>query len=55
MKVKFAHNGDIRTRTKFLFIPKTVNKELRWLEHATWQEFYSDYYSRWIGERWIDS
>jgi hypothetical protein len=32
--------GDIRTRTRFLFIPTLINHEWRWLEPATWKERY---------------
>jgi len=32
--------GDKVIRKKFLLFPKTVNKELRWLEKASWEEEY---------------
>ena len=33
-------NDDIRVRTKFLWFPKTINEETRWLERATWEECF---------------
>lgn len=30
--------GKIRTITKFLWVPRTIESETRWLEHATWTE-----------------
>jgi hypothetical protein len=30
--------GDQRTRTAFLFIPKKIETEWRWLERAKWTE-----------------
>lgn len=29
-----------RLREEFLWLPKTINDELRWLEMATWTEMY---------------
>jgi hypothetical protein len=34
------NNGDRRLRTAFLFFPKTINGETRWLETASWIEKY---------------
>jgi hypothetical protein len=33
--------GDTRTVTAFLWWPKRVGQETRWLETATWQETWS--------------
>lgn len=30
--------GSRRVKTRFLFLPKTINRETRWLERATWRE-----------------
>ena len=38
MKIFAPEIGDRRTKTKFLFFPKEINKEIRWLERATWVE-----------------
>lgn len=32
--------GDMRTITRFLLFPKRINREVRWLEKATWVELY---------------
>lgn len=44
-----------RTITKFLFFPKKINGEWRWLEIATYKQKYmysSD--AGWIDWEWID-
>lgn len=33
-------NNDTRLRTNFLWFPKTINEETRWLERATRVEYY---------------
>lgn len=30
--------GDFRHKTRFLFLPMTIEKQVRWLEVATWVE-----------------
>ncbi len=30
--------GDLRHKTRFLFFPKTIDRQTRWLELATWAE-----------------
>jgi hypothetical protein len=32
------HVGDIRERSAYLFVPKTIDGETRWLEDAKWKE-----------------
>lgn len=32
--------GDRRIVTRFLLFPKRINREVRWLEKATWEESY---------------
>ena len=32
--------GDLRSRTAFLFFPKTIEGQTRWLEKASWTERY---------------
>ena len=39
MRFKRPQSGDIRTRKGFLFFPKTIDNETRWLEKATWTQF----------------
>ena len=37
-QTKDWHHGDKVIRKGFLLFPKTVNKEMRWLEKASWEE-----------------
>ena len=52
--------GDVyyRKRKKFLFFPKTIDNEKRWLEVAEWEEYWHNNtsweYMRWIPTKWID-
>ncbi len=59
MRKQLPKNHTKRTRTKFLFFPKTIKGEKRWLEKATWEEYClsSDTSGQtfWYGIRWIDS
>jgi hypothetical protein len=32
--------GDLRIRTKYLFLPMTIEKQTKWLERSTWVELY---------------
>lgn len=66
MKINFKDKpcpqvGDLRTKTKFLYIPKIIDDELRWWEEATWKELYtwadtwdSDRKLKWCKHRWVD-
>ena len=45
--------GTRRIKRRFLFFPKEINNEVRWLECAKWEEQYY-YYLTWIPTRWID-
>ncbi len=40
-----------RIRSRFLWFPKVIERELRWLEKATWEEVY---YCGWTPDKWID-
>jgi len=48
--------GTHRTRTAFLWLPKNIHREVRWLQWATWQEtfYYTARYEFWYPDRWID-
>ena len=41
--------------TRFLFLPKTISGETRWLERATWEREYGvlvfDNFSSWLSGR----
>lgn len=39
-KLTSARKGDERTVTRFLWLPKKIGREIRWLEKATWVERY---------------
>lgn len=44
--------GETRIKKGFLFLPKRVDNELRWLEKATWMERYT--YNKWYIIRWLN-
>lgn len=51
-------NGDLRTVRRFLWWPKTLGQETRWLEVATIQQVWSGSYScgnRFKFDDWFDS
>jgi len=61
IKLKEVDIGTKRRKTRFLFIPKIINNELRWLEIATYEQkfmeaTYVDYEEgdRWINTRWLN-
>jgi hypothetical protein len=41
--------GDRRIRARFLFWPKTILGETRWLEWAKWEEEYATRLEYWYG------
>ena len=52
MKIKHQPRpsfGDMRTRTEFLWWPKRICYETRWLERASWRE---EYIKMWDGLDW---
>ena len=53
-------NGDIRICHGFLFLPKVINNELRWLETAWWEERFhsmlgedSETNGYWDATKWL--
>jgi hypothetical protein len=52
--------GDTREVRAFLWLPKRINGETRWLERAVWEESYirllmSDWvFIGWRANRWLD-
>lgn len=56
MRFELPRQGDMRIKTGFLFFPKTIGYERRWLEFATWnEEYYEGYLSTsWEPRCWID-
>lgn len=57
-KNKKRYHGDTRIKSGFLFFPKTIHNETRWLEHATWTERFTSGSSWescfWYGLEWLD-
>jgi len=49
-------DGDIRTRTSFLFFKKCIGRECRWLERASYEQRYTTggMYPFWDDVRWMD-
>ena len=52
--------NETRVRTRFLWMPKTIDGQTRWLELAAWQERYSGVVSGvvsrvpvWDAVRWV--
>ena len=52
---------DTRLVTKFLFFPKIIDRQIRWLERATWKEIYWFRIDTlmigfgWEALKWVDS
>lgn len=49
---------DRRTVSGFLILPKTIGREQRWFERATWTEHYSPDFGildgAWVAIEWVD-
>ena len=68
MKIKLKPEpelGDIRIVSKFLWFPKYINREWRWLEKASYKQIYrkvwvalydatSAFFIEWCDEEWVD-
>lgn len=61
MREKQYRNGDRRIQAKFLFFPKTINGDSRWLTYEVWEEIYALHTSLparfiedWQPLHWID-
>ena len=50
--------GDSRTKKGFLFLPKRIGNETRWLEFATWKQFcyweLNGEFYKWVDYKWVD-
>ena len=47
-------DGQKRTRTEFLFMPKRIGHEARFWEWASWVEEYKWFIGGWAAVRWVD-
>lgn len=47
-------DGQKRTRTEFLFLPKGIGREVRFWERASWIEEYNGFIGTWAAVRWVD-
>ena len=59
MRWKSYVEGDKRTRSGFLWFPKTIEGVTRWLERAEWEEQYIMTclplgYLYWYAQHWMD-
>jgi hypothetical protein len=43
----------VRTRCRFLWLPRSIRGRLRWLEKATWAEEWRNHWVDGVGPRWI--
>lgn len=62
MRWKELRVGDTRIKHGFLFLPKHMNGEWRWLEFATWEQVVRvvlvtpvGYRLAWRNDTWIDN
>ena len=55
--------GQTRVKTRFLFLPKKIQKTTRWLELARWTQIYESRYNssrkrndkpRWHNLQWVE-
>jgi hypothetical protein len=63
MRKQTPERGTTRIKKGFTFLPMTINKETRWLEHIQWEEkvvywegvFNHEYKGwSWVSTRWIN-
>jgi hypothetical protein len=45
-------HGEHRQRRVFLWFPRTLNRETRWLEMATVEQEY--WFTSWLWLKWVD-
>ena len=48
-------DGTLRVRNEFLWFPKTIGDETRWLETAEWEERYRIYHGYDGFEKWWET
>ena len=56
--MRYIHydRNELKTKTKFLFFPKRIWDETRWLEIATWNEkhLYDGVFYTWQPIEWVN-
>jgi hypothetical protein len=50
--MRWKTKDSIRIQTGFLFLPKTINYQTRWLEFARWEEVLEE--NEWHIVKWIN-
>ncbi len=45
-------HGDLRQKQGFLFFPKYIKGQWRWLEFGYWDEVYL--YGKWVYRNWLN-
>lgn len=72
MKIKLKNKinnqykiGEIREVEKYLFFPKKINNELRWLEKAIYKQIYTEstyskegiekHFNHWLDLEWVNN
>lgn len=43
VRIKRRKHGDRRIKKRFLLFPKTIQNETRWMETASWEQYYKTY------------
>jgi hypothetical protein len=57
VKVDAPNKGTIVIVSAFLWTPKLIGDEKRWLETATWEQIWkvdNDGSGRWVIRKWVD-
>jgi hypothetical protein len=58
MRIQHPKEGDTKRTTKFLWFPKRINHETRWLEVASWKSILTTFTFRgqsyWRDVSWVD-
>lgn len=55
MRFQHPRAFESRTRSGFLWLPKQIDYETRWLERATWKEVYCPSLIKWLGTTWLEA
>lgn len=51
MRWRSHYFGEVRIITKFLWLPKRINENVRWLETVKIEQIYA---FNWLGNLWYD-